>query len=156
MENCWENLQKMLVYVFREITQETVREICALLVQDKQKIFVTPNATSIAEAYFSKYAWFRAIYLDSVPVGFVMLDDRPEKAEYFLWRFMIDRRFQGRGIGREAILLLLEYVRTRPNSAELLTTVVQAEGGPEGFYRNIGFELTGEYEEEEAVMRILL
>lgn len=141
---------------FREITQDTVREICALSVQEKQNIFVTPNAISIAEAYFSKYAWFRAIYLDSVPVGFVMLDDRPEKAEYFLWRFMIDQQFQGRGIGREAIKLLIKYVRTRPNSLELLTTVVQAEGGPEGFYRNMGFKLTGEYEEGEAVMSILL
>ena len=141
---------------FREITADTVREICALSVQENQNLFVTANATSIAEAYFSKHAWLRAIYSDSVPVGFIMLDERPEEAEYFLWRFMIDKRFQGRGIGRQAIQLLLTHVKSRPNSSELFTSVVQAKGGPEAFYKNMGFELTGEYEEGEALMRITL
>lgn len=32
-----------------------------LNVEDRQKNFVAPNANSIAEAYFSQEAWFRAI-----------------------------------------------------------------------------------------------
>ncbi|MBT5019853.1 MAG: GNAT family N-acetyltransferase [Planctomicrobium sp.] len=140
----------------REITQETVRAICKLLVLESQKQFVAPNALSIAEAYFSEHAWFRAIYSDETPVGFVMLEDQPEKPEYYLWRFMIDSKYQKLGFGRRAIELLVEHVKTRPNATELLTSVVQAEGGPEGFYKNLGFNLTGEYEEEEAMMKLIL
>ena len=138
----------------REITADTVRGICNIAVRDDQQQFVAPNAVSIAQAYFSKFAWFRAIYADDTPVGFLMLEDQPEKPEYYLWRFMIDVRYQHLGFGHRAIELLVEHVKTRPNAAELLTSVHQAEGGPQVFYQKLGFELTGEYEEGEAMMRL--
>ena len=59
-------------------------------------------------------------------------------------------------IGREAIRQLVQHVKTRPNASELLTSVVQAEGGPEGFYKSLGFTFTGEYEDGEALMRLEL
>jgi len=85
-----------------------------------------------------------------------MLEDKPEEAEYYLWRFMIDARYQSMGFGRRSLLLLIDRVKTRPNATELLTSVVQGEGSPQGFYEKLGFKLTGEYEEEEAIMRLIL
>jgi len=140
----------------REINEETVRTICDLSVRDDQKKFVAPNAVSIAQAYFSKHAWFRAIYADETPVGFLMLEDQPAKPEYYLWRFMIDARYQGMAFGRRAMELLIRHVETRPDASELLTSVHQAEGGPQGFYERLGFRLTGEYEEGEAILRLPL
>ncbi|MEM8672506.1 MAG: GNAT family N-acetyltransferase [Cyanobacteria bacterium P01_G01_bin.67] len=140
----------------QEITAASVRTICHLSVRDEQQKFVAPNAISIAQAYFSEYAWFRAIYADTTPIGFLMLEDKPQESEYYLWRFMIDARYQGMGFGRRALGLLIDHARTRPNATELLTSVVQAEGSPQGFYEKLGFKLTGEYEEEEAIMRLIL
>lgn len=140
----------------REINADTVRIICDLSVREDQRRFVAPNAVSIAQAYFSEHAWFRAIYAGETPVGFLMLEDRPDKPEYYLWRFMIDARYQGMGFGREALSLLIAHVKTRPRATELLTSVEQAEGGPQGFYEGMGFELTGEWEEGEALMRLRL
>lgn len=140
----------------REITEDTVRAICDLSVRNQQRKFVAPNAVSIAQAYFSKHAWFRAIYAEEKPIGFLMIEDRPEKPEYYLWRFMIDARYQSMGFGCRAMTLLIEHVKNRPNATELLTSVHQAEGGPQGFYEKLGFELTGEYEEGEALMRLIL
>ena len=140
----------------KEITADTVRAICDLSVLEEQKQFVAPNAVSIAQAYFSEYAWFRAIYADDTSVGFLMLYDNAEKPEYFLWRFMIDARYQRMGLGRRALELLIEYVRTRPDAKELFTSVHQAEGGPQGFYESMGFRLTGDMEEGEAVLRLEL
>ncbi len=140
----------------REVTWETLDDILALKVAGQQRKFVAENARSIAQAHFCDHAWFRAIYADETPVGFIMLDDQPEKPEYFLWRLMIDHRYQGRGYGRKAVELLIGYVKTRPNATELLTSIHEAEGGPEGFYRELGFEFTGEYEEGEAMMRLKL
>lgn len=140
----------------REINEDTVRGICNLSVREEQQQFVAPNAVSIAQAHFSPHAWFRAIYAGDSPVGFVMLEDQPEKPEYYLWRFMIDTRYQKMGFGRQAIALLVEHVKTRPAATELLTSVVQAEGGPQMFYERLGFKLTGEYEDGEAMMRLVL
>ena len=140
----------------REVTEKTVRNICRLAVSNEQNKFVAPNAVSIAEAYFSRYAWFRAIYADDTPVGFVMLYDDPEKPEYYLWRFMIDVRYQKNGFGYRAMELLIKRVSSRPNATELLTSIVQEDGGPQAFYEKLGFKLTGDYESGEAVMRLEL
>ena len=140
----------------QEVTEQTVRTICSLSVREDQRKFVAPNAVSIAQAHFSKHAWFRAIYADDTPVGFAMIEDRPEKPEYFLWRFMIDARYQGMAFGKHAMELLISRVKTRPNATEFLTSVHQAEGGPQGFYEKLGFRLTGDYEEGEAILRLSL
>ena len=85
----------------REITEDTVVTIVRLSVAESQKGFVAPNAVSLAQALFSKTAWYRAIYLGDEPAGFVMLHDEsllgaPEPdAEIGVWRFMVDERYQG-------------------------------------------------------------
>ena len=140
----------------REVTAETVRTVCALSVAPDQRHFVATNAESIAEAYFSPEAWFRAVYAGDAPVGFVMLSDDPAKPEYFLWRFMISAEHQGKGYGRRALDLLVEHVKGRPGARELLTSYVPGDGSPEGFYRGLGFEPTGEVEDGEVVMRLRL
>jgi diamine N-acetyltransferase len=141
-----------------EITEETVCQICSLsdTLSEQQHKMVAPNALSIAQAHFADRAWFRAIYAGEVPVGFIMLSDEPEKREYYLWRFMIAGPHQGKGYGRRAIELLIEYVKTRPGAKELLASYVPIEGGPEGFYRKQGFEPTGEIHGGEVVIRLLL
>ena len=141
----------------REVTRDTVRKIVALRTTPEQERFVAPNAVSIAQAYFQRdVAWFRAIYEGDEPVGFVMVDDDVAKQQYSLWRFMIDARHQRRGIGRKAIALVLDYVRTRPGATALLTSVVPGEGTPGPFYESLGFAYTGEEEDGELVMRLPL
>jgi diamine N-acetyltransferase len=127
----------------REVTAETVRTICRLDVSEAQKYFVAPNAFSIAQAYFEPKAWFRAIYADETPVGFLMLFDDPDKPDYFLWRYMIDEHYQKLGFGKRAMDLLLVYVRSRPGVHELRLSCHPGEDGPEPFYRRYDFTLTG-------------
>lgn len=136
----------------REITADTVRSICDLQVAECQRQFVAPNAVSIAQAHFSENAWFRAVYAGDDPVGFVMLHDDPEKPEYFLWRFMIAEGHQGAGYGAAALRLVIDHVRTRPGASRFLTSVVQGEGSPQGFYEKQGFRSTGEVVEGELVL----
>jgi diamine N-acetyltransferase len=142
----------------REITGETVVEICNLsdTLPEQQQRMVAPNAQSIAQAHFEPKAWFRAIYADETPVGFVMLYDDAEEPQYFLWRLMVAGPHQGKGYGRRAMEHLVEYVRTRPGAVELLASYVPIEGGPEGFYRKLGFEPTGQEIDGEIVMRLSL
>ncbi len=151
-----ESIHKGSEVSLREVTRDNLDEILRLKVAEEQSKFVAPNSTSIAQAHFyPEEAWFRAIYADETPVGFLMLSDTPEKAEYFLWRLMMDDKYQGMGFGRRAIDLLVAHVKTRPNATKLLTSCVPGKGSPFEFYKNLGFEPTGEIEDGEDVMELI-
>lgn len=141
------------VVSLREITKETVRDILKLKVAPEQEDFVAPNAVSISQAYFEETAWFRAIYADETPVGFVMLYDDPAKPEYTLWRFMIDAQFQKYGFGRTALELIIAHVKTRPGATVLFTNCVPGDGSPCPFYEKMGFVDTGDVDDGEKVLR---
>lgn len=144
------------VVSLREITADTLYSIIKLKVKPEQEQFVASNSNSIAEAYFEPKAWFRAIYSGETPVGFLMLFDNPDEPEYYLWRLMIDSRYQRMGYGRQAMNLLIEHVRTRPNATRLLTSYSPGEGTPEPFYAGLGFVNTGEIMDDENVMQLIL
>jgi diamine N-acetyltransferase len=147
-----------MAVTLREITSETVRAVTKLSVAENQKGFVAPNAVSLAEALFSDEAWYRAIYDDGELVGFVMLSDEsikkepPAEPNIGLWRLMIDQRYQRRGIGRQVMRLVLEYVRSRPGTRYFYTSYVPDPGGPGPFYLGLGFEPNGEVEDGEVVV----
>ena len=100
--------------------------------------------------------WVRAVYADDDPVGFAMVSDDDEKPRYYLWRFMIDHRHQGQGYGRAAMGLVHEYVRTRPGGDRVFLTYVPEEGGPEGFYKSLGYEDTGRVHHGEVESVLML
>ena len=144
----------------REITKDTVISIVKLDAGD-DRTQVAPNAVSIAQAYFQKEAWFRAILAGDELVGFVMLNDptlveRPDEPDFFLWRLMIDRSHQGRGYGHAAIERLVDHVRTRPGAETLLVSHIDAVDALGRFYGSFGFEYTGEEEDSEKVMALKL
>ena len=141
----------------REIKRETLRPFLRMKVAESQERMVANNAVSIAQAHFEPKAWFRGIYADETPVGFIMLYDDPEEPVYFLWRLMVADEFQGMGYGRKAIAQLVEYVKTRPNATELkVSHVPELPGNPGPFYQKLGFEYTGEEDDGELVMRLTL
>lgn len=137
------------VVTLRKITPESVNAILALSVRDSQRRLVASNERSIAQAHFEESAWFRAIFADEEPVGFVMLHDETLRAEpreqgyCFLWRMMVDQRFQGMGFGWRAMHLVIEHARTRPDVTRLLTSWHHGDGSAEGFYLKLGFSPTG-------------
>lgn len=144
------------VVTLAEVTRDSVRAICRLAVAPSQSAFVAPNAVSFAEALFEPHAWYRAIAADGVPVGFLMLFDDPEKPLYYLWRFMVDARYQGKGYGAKAMELLVAHVRERPAATGLMVSWVPGPDGPEGFYLRLGFEPTGEVDGDEVVARLVV
>lgn len=134
----------------QEITASTVRAVTDLRVAPEQQGYVASNAVSIAQAYFHKEAWFRAVYAGASLVGFVMLRDytlpgvEAPHPEVSLWRFMIDRRFQQHGYGREALALAVARARSRPGVKALRNSYIAGPHGPRDFYLSFGFLHTGE------------
>ncbi len=134
----------------REIDADNVRAITRLAVAPHQRAFVAPNAISLAQYAFATNAWTRAIYADDTPVGYVLLaDEEGEEYRYFLWRFMIDRRYQGMGFGNAAMELIIEHVRSQSGAVGLATSYVPLAGGPGEFYHRLGFVDTGQEDDGE-------
>jgi ribosomal protein S18 acetylase RimI-like enzyme len=75
--------------------------------------------------------------------------------EAYLWRLLIDRRHQRRGIGTSALQLLFERLRAHGHES-LLVSWHPGPGGPGPLYERLGFVPTGELEEDEVIARLQL
>ena len=84
--------------------------------------------------------WLRAIYAGETPVGLMMTSERPDRGEYFLWRLMIDQRFQSNGYGRGAVQLLIERIRRSSNPRVLITSYLNVDANSGRFYERMGFK----------------
>jgi diamine N-acetyltransferase len=93
------------------ITRENWEEAAHLEVQPSQSEFVQPNLWSLAESRFYDDLTAMAIYDGPTMVGFLMWGYSPEDGRPWLYRFMIDRRFQGLGRGKQALDALLRHLR---------------------------------------------
>ncbi|MEU1881047.1 GNAT family N-acetyltransferase [Streptosporangium sp. NPDC020072] len=139
------------------ITPANVEAAMKVNVRPEQERFVSPVATSLAEAYaHGEVAWPRLILDGDRPVGFLMAflnidwDGKGADFRSGLWRLNVVPEAQGRGVGRFAVEAVAAEVRRR-GERRMYVTWEPGEDGPEGFYRRLGFELTGETSGGETV-----
>ena len=147
-----------------EITEQNRAAVLALRVAPEQERFVgsVHDALDDAAEYPHAKPWYRAVYIDEEPVGFVMLSwnvqPRPPDiiGPWFLWKILIDRPHQGLGYGAGVVRLVADLVRAE-GATELLTSYVPADDGPAGFYRRLGFTPTGDLDRAgEIIVRLPL
>ena len=150
-----------------KVNGKNVWDLLKLKVSDEQRNFVASNDISIIEAYTAitgnGYAFPFGIYEEDKPVGFLMIgfdvddywEDAPAvaKGNYNLWRLMIDERYQGKGYGKEAVRLALNFVRTWPCGRADYCWLSYEPGNDVAreLYRSFGFIETGEYDGEEMI-----
>ncbi|TYB69865.1 GNAT family N-acetyltransferase [Nonomuraea sp. PA05] len=139
------------------ITPANLDAAIAVKVRPDQEHFVTSVVKSLAEAYVHpRTAWPRLILDGNVAVGFLMafLDiDWNGKGVDFrsgLWRLNVVPDAQGRGVGRFAVASVAGELRRR-GATRMYVTWHPGDGGPEGFYRRLGFEPTGEVSGDQTV-----
>ena len=96
----------------RKINKDNWRAVTRLRVSPEQEGNVASNTFSLAEAHYSEHAWIRAVYADETVVGFLMMEFNLSDPldPCFLWRFMIDRQYQGLHFGKATLELAIAYV----------------------------------------------
>ncbi len=143
-----------------EVTTENERRVSELKTHKTQESFVAPMLGSYADALFPEVVdgaplvpWLRAVVADDEYVGFVMLALRTEHhPEPYLWRLLIDRMHQRRGIGGRVLdLVAAECIEMGDRT--LLTSWEEGKGSPRPFYLSHGFEPTGEIVDGETEAR---
>lgn len=151
----------------KKINRNNVGEILKLEVFDNQKSFVATNNSSIIEAYIAitenNDVFTFGIYNNDTPIGFLMIgfdvnsDDegalRIAKGNYNIWRLMIDKKIQGKGFGKIAMNLALEFINTFPcETAKYCWLSYESENNvARELYKSVGFVETDEKDGEEIV-----
>jgi len=152
----------------RKITDDNCEECIKLEPKEEQKSFVASNISSLAEAYVAltnnecipiPYA----IYDNDIMVGFIMLsyneaDENNDENTYWVWRLMIDKGYQGKGYGKEAMVKALELIRTFPHGkASVVTLSYEPENVvAKALYASLDFVETGKIEYGEMVAKLAL
>lgn len=141
-----------------EITEDNRWTYARVRTHRSQEHFCATVHDSYADALFPGERYgvplvpvLRGIEADGEPAGFLMYCE----AGPYLWRFLIDRRHQGRGIGRRAMTLWLDEMRAHGHT-EVETSWGQGKGSPEPFHMATGFVPTGEFEDGEVLARLPL
>ena len=158
----------------KKINRNNIGKILKLEVFDNQKSFVATNNSSIIEAYIAitenNDVFTFGIYKDDTPIGFLMIgfdvysDDEGApmitKGNYNIWRLMIDKKFQGKGFGKKAMDLALEFINTLPcGIAKYCWLSYESDNDvARELYKSVGFVETDEKDGEEivAILEIII
>lgn len=146
------------VLVLRPVTRYNFDAVADLELHPHQRAFLASNSYSIAQASFYPNYHTRAICLGDTVIGFMMfvaLDGADEQGEYGIWRFMIDRRYQGHGHGRRALQALLGDIRSDLAACKVWISYKPDNDAAARLYASFGFVETGMDEEEGEMVALL-
>ncbi|MBO4623854.1 MAG: GNAT family N-acetyltransferase [Bacilli bacterium] len=168
-----------------KIDWDNYEKVLKLHVAKDQEDFVARNDISLIHAFLAtsegEPVFAYAIYNDDTPVGFIQMgydddwsgEEREDwlnsdiykkwdgKKYYFIWRFMIDKKYQGKGYGREALKKAIEFLKTEPcGKAEYITLSYERTNEvAKKLYFSLGFyepkEFEPYYEEDDEIYALL-
>jgi diamine N-acetyltransferase len=141
----------------REITADNRQAVIALRLAPEQKYFVASNAYSLAEARRDPDSRPRAIYAGRRLVGFLMYEiarRRNKHHEASIYRFMIDRKYQGKGYGRAALGKALDEIRAIPHVTKISISYMPDNPVAKLFYATFGFAEVGQDRDGEMLAEL--
>ena len=156
-----------------ELNKYNVWDVLDLTVKKEQERFLASNEWSLVHAYVGNKTegavYPFGIFDDDKAVGFLMIaydyaevcndPDAPEisRNNYFLWRLMIDEEEQGKGYGRKAVELALEFVKTFPHGKADYCWLCYDKNNEVArhLYLSMGFQEIGEQDDDiNAVIKL--
>jgi diamine N-acetyltransferase len=138
------------------ITKENWLKAISLRVREDQVNFVASNAVSLAQLNFLENFHAKGIYLGEEMIGFALYGIDEDDHQYWMYRMMIDQKYQGKGHGKEAIQLVIDDIkRMKDDHHQTLTLSYEpANEHAKRIYEKMGFqEIEGFVIEGEQVAR---
>lgn len=132
----------------RDITGDNYFQVLELKISPEQEAakFVAPVVRSLADAWYYReegITYPKAIYADEDLVGFIMYELDTEEQQVFIWRFLIDQRYQGKGYGRQTIEAVLEMAKEQAQITKVVADYVDGNEPMKKILLDLGFEETG-------------
>lgn len=131
-----------------ELSAKTIVAANGLTLRRGQEQFVTPPSYAIADSFLNPItSWPRVVLDGDKVVGFIRGNFDPEATqEEFrscVWRVTVAADAQGTGVGTFAVKALAAEAKSR--GFDHITALWEpGDDGPEAFFLNVGFTITGE------------
>ena len=138
-----------------ELNEDNWYDCCELEVSKEQQDFIEPNAISIAQTKFELTLKPYAIYVEDKVVGFLMYNSVQEELDgYWVYRIMVDKKFQGKGIGKAATKLMISEIANSLNAKKIVVGYHPKNVGAHNLYASLGFIDNGDrFGKEMAVIK---
>ena len=115
--------------------------------------YVASNALSIVQSVYEDGWVIKAIEHEDKLIGVTMFGWNEEEEIYKLCRIMIDRKFQNKGYGTQAIKMILDEMKARFGCKEVyLSTEPENERGKH-VYEKVGFRSEHEMVDDEELFK---
>ena len=133
------------------IGNDNFRDVLDLEVTKKQAAWVAPTARYLAVCAYGGTWHPLGLYADDTPIGFAMWAYDPADGSHWIGGFLVDRSHQGRGLGRAAMLAIMDYLRSSEGATRFALSYVPDNAVARGLYASLGFVETGEREGDELI-----
>jgi diamine N-acetyltransferase len=145
---------------FRKVDERNWRAVIALDVHTHQASFIASNLFSLAESYAKPGGcehYPLAIYEEDELVGFALYAcDHEDAGIQWIKRFMIDKKYQGRGFGKIALVKLIALITEGERCEEIRLTVSPENTVAQKLYESVGFINTGDMHDGELIFSLRL
>ena len=139
-----------MTVVLKSLGEAEREAVVALEVADDQEDFVATNAESLEEADENPACVPLGVFSGDEPVviddlvGFAMYALDGDDGNWWIYRLMIDKRFQKRGLGRAALRAVVERMSAIPGCDAVYLGVYPENEAAANLYRQEGFRETGQ------------
>lgn len=106
------------------------------ILQEQEKYISSMEKINKALQQKKNYGFY--IYMDECKIGFVLLREFSDNS-FFLWDYIIDRKFQNKGYGTCALIELLDFLRREFSVNTVTTTYIWGNEHAKYIYEKVGF-----------------
>lgn len=134
-----------------DVTEDNWLDVAALSVKDEQRAFLAPAIGILARGYVYRGCNARVLVVenDGTVIGVALVRDfADEPLGYDLQQFMIDKRYQGKGFGSQALGLILDELRKEGRFDHVEVCVKKEDAAALRLYEKHGFVDSGFVDED--------
>lgn len=136
----------------REITKDNFWDCIELTVAKHQEDLIIPNAISIAQSKVQPECIPLGIYHYDVMVGFLMYCLDIDDQEYWIYRLMIDQKYQNLGYATKALEQVIELIKEDKTHNKIFIGAHRDGEAAIHLYQNFGFKFNGQIFGHEHIM----
>ena len=143
----------------KPVDENNFLDVFHLKLGEGQDRYVSHPIRSLAQAYvYRAQCQPFGVYDDEKVVGYVMVIYDYDIPEYDIWHMMIDVSQQGKGYGKAALKLVLDYIRQKPFgiSNRVALTCNKSNASALALYTHMGFKYTGTEDEDEVELSLTM
>lgn len=145
----------------KSVTKENLVGILDLHVAENQKPYIETTEQCLKEALEESWYEPAGLYKDGCLVGFAMYGlfiSESGNGRVWLDRYLIDERYQGKGLGSEILGILIKYLANKYNHNKIFLSVYDDNKCAIRLYEKFGFEFNGEFDvnKEKVMMKVIL